>query len=182
MKKLEINNKIEFWGSKLISLNSDGNFGERVCGDITINSEDINVIENWNSDNIIKLWDASTGKQLATMRGHESIIMYAVLSRDKKHIVSASLDGTARLWDANTGKQLAIMEGHEHGPIYADFSSDGQYIVTGSGHISKSGGTLKSEDTARIWDKSGKQIAIMRGHEAGVQHAAFSPDRHYLLT
>ncbi|MCP4108967.1 MAG: WD40 repeat domain-containing protein [Desulfobacteraceae bacterium] len=138
MEKIEKNNYTKVWSST--SLSSDEDFGERGCGNIIKNSEDIFETEAGNSGNNVKLWNA------------------------------------------DTGKQLAVMEGHEHGVIYADFSPDGQYIVTGCGSISKSGDILEAENAARIWDYSGNQLAVMRGHGAGVKNAAFSPNGRYLVT
>ena len=54
----------------------------------------------------------------------------------------------------------------------AAFSPDGSRIVTAS-----------SDNTARIWDAaSGKEIAVLRGHEASVDSAAFSPDGSRIVT
>ena len=52
------------------------------------------------------------------------------------------------------------------------FSSDGSRIVTGS-----------DDRTARIWDSAtGKEIAVLRGHDAQVDSAAFSPDGSRIVT
>ena len=54
----------------------------------------------------------------------------------------------------------------------AAFSPDGSRIVTASG-----------DKTARIWDAaSGKEIAVLRGHEDHVLSAAFSPDGSRIVT
>ena len=48
----------------------------------------------------------------------------------------------------------------------ATFSPDGARIVTAS-----------ADRTARLWDATiGQEIIALRGHEDGVQGAAFSPD------
>jgi WD40 repeat protein len=51
------------------------------------------------------------------------------------------------------------------------FSPDGQRILTAS-----------SDQTARVWDLSGKELATLRGHTAGVRSAVFSPDGQRILT
>ena len=54
----------------------------------------------------------------------------------------------------------------------AAFSPDGSRIVTASW-----------DNTARIWDAaSGKEIAVLRGHEDAVHSAAFSPDGSRIVT
>jgi WD40 repeat protein len=53
-----------------------------------------------------------------------------------------------------------------------DFSPDGSRIVTASG-----------DQTARVWDAAtGKEMAVLRGHEGFVRAAAFSPDGSSVVT
>ena len=54
----------------------------------------------------------------------------------------------------------------------AAFSPDGSRIVTAS-----------DDNTARIWDAAtGKEIAVLRGHDGSVNSAAFSPDGSRIVT
>jgi len=49
-------------------------------------------------DGTVRLWDASSGEELAVLRGHEKAVRRAAFSADGTRIVTASEDGTARLW------------------------------------------------------------------------------------
>ena len=44
------------------------------------------------------MWDAASGKLLATLTGHESAVWSAQFSMDGSRVVTASLDKTARVW------------------------------------------------------------------------------------
>ncbi len=88
-----------------------------------------------------RIWDATTGKQLAELKGHTDSVNSASFSPDGTRIVTASNDQTVRIWDATTGTQVAELKGHIGGAKSASFSPDGIRIVTGAG-----------EGTARIWD------------------------------
>jgi WD40 repeat protein len=62
--------------------------------------------------------------------------------------------------------------------LSATFSSDGSRIVTASGP-----GTGDGDMTARIWDAaSGKEIAVLRGHDSRVWFAAFNSDGSRIVT
>ena len=58
-------------------------------------------------DGTARLWDATTGQELAVLRGHEDEVNSASFSPDGARIVTASDDRTTRLWDATTGQELA---------------------------------------------------------------------------
>src|SRR5919202_992908 len=53
----------------------------------------------------------------------------------------------------------------------ANFSSDGTRIVT-----------TNYDDTAKVWDTSGKLLAELKGHTKSVESASFSPDGRRIVT
>lgn len=61
--------------------------------------------------------------------------------------------------------------GHTAGVVSAAFSPDGTRIATGS-----------FDSTARLWDLSGKPLAVLAGHTGGVSSVGFSPDGQCILT
>ena len=67
---------------------------------------------------------------------------------------------------------MAILGGHESDVRDANFSSpDGHFIVTAS-----------EDGTARLWSSTGKNIAILQGHEGSIYSASFSPDSQLIIT
>ena len=115
----------------------------------------------------MRVWDADSGKTLATLQGHTAAVFSAAFSPDGKRIVTASYDNTARVWDADSGKTLASLQGHTAGVITAAFSPDGKRVVTAS-----------CDTTARVWDAdSGKTLATLQGHTARGHHRRVQPRR-----
>ena len=57
-------------------------------------------------DRLIKVWDASDGRELATFTGHRAGINSLDLTADGRTLASAAGDGTVRLWQLNTGREL----------------------------------------------------------------------------
>ena len=68
--------------------------------------------------------------------------------------------------------QLVVPIGHKtHNVISVAFSPDGKYILTGS-----------DDNTAKMWDLSGRVIQTFMGHTEFVGSVAFSPDGKTVLT
>lgn len=118
------------------------------------------------------LWDAVSGARMLTLRGHESDIGSAALSRDGARVLTAATDGSARLWDAATGRELLkLTVAPQDEQFYsrlpsrmASFSPDGTKIVT-----------VLGDETARVWDATnGTHLAALEGKS--VDRAAFGPE------
>jgi WD40 repeat protein len=118
------------------------------------------------------VWDADTGRELVTLRGHASRVYSASFSGDGRRVVTGSWDFTARVWDADTGRELVTLRGHASRVYSASFSGDGRRVVTAS-----------VDGTARVWDAdTGKQLLTLPGHTGEVLTARFSDDGTRILT
>ena len=57
---------------------------------------------------IVRVWDTTTGKEIAVLRGHDSEVRIVVASRDGKRLFAATTT-EFRVWDVTTGKQLQLI-------------------------------------------------------------------------
>jgi WD40 repeat protein len=55
-------------------------------------------------DRTVKLWEAATGKEQATLQGHTSRVFSVSWSPDGKTLASADLGGTVMLWDVSPAR------------------------------------------------------------------------------
>ena len=124
------------------------------------------------SDNTLKLWDVSTGKEIHAFTGHQGYVNSCAISPDGKTIVSASKDHTLKLWDVSTGKEIHAFTGHKGPVLDCAISPDGKSIISAS-----------SDNTLKLWDvSSGKDIRSFIGHKDWVRRCAISPDGKTLVS
>jgi WD40 repeat protein len=123
------------------------------------------------SDSTVKVWEAATGKEIATLK-HESWTMGAAFSPDGKTIASAVVNHVT-LWDLATRKEVATFKC----PAYrVAFSPDGK-ILACAGEMDHAD---QLEKIVRLWDvTTGKQIAALeavRANERMLRTVVFFPD------
>ena len=123
------------------------------------------------ADKTAKLWDATSGKLIASFdRLHLSSVLHALFSPDGTRILTASADNTAKLWDAASGKLIASFQ-HQNWIWHGAFSADGTRILTAS-----------ADHSAKLWDAASGKLIISFDHQDEVLQAEFSPDGARILT
>ena len=65
------------------------------------------------ADKTAKLWDAASGKLIATF-DHQDGVLQAAFSPDGARILTASADKTVKLWEGASGKLIASFD-HQAG-------------------------------------------------------------------
>ena len=125
-------------------------------------------------DKTAKVWDADTGKELLTFRGHDMMVNSVAFSPDGQRIATGSDDAVTtiqplQVWEAGSGKELLSLPGQSQAVA---FSPDGRRIVTGDAY-----------GTTKIWDAAnGKELLSLKGHSGPIWSVAFSPDSQRILT
>jgi WD40 repeat protein/uncharacterized caspase-like protein len=123
--------------------------------------------------------------------GHMAGIRGIAFTPDGKQLISAGLDKVIRVWDLASGKTVRIIRGESAlgnlGKIFAmTLSSDGKWLAVG-GDLGALPGTKSREDKRiqriRLYDfKSGKLIALLKGHTGVIRALAFSADGSRLIS
>ena len=129
-------------------------------GEPAVHSPDGARILTASADHSAKLWDAASGKLLASF-AHQDEVFQAEFSPDGARILTASRDKTAKLWDAASGKLIASFD-HQDGLYHAAFSPDGARILTASG-----------DKTAKLWDAASGKLIASFDHQDTVPWAGF---------
>jgi len=102
-----------------------------------------------------KLWDGTTGQQVATLRSSESESKpdFVAITPDRRMIVTSGFDG-AHLWDSSTGKLIGALVDLTGG---VSFSPDGKKILA-NGCIKRT--SVGCYHYSAIWDVATRQRII----------------------
>lgn len=85
------------------------------------------------ADQVIRLWDTKTGKELACCRGHVGTVHRVAYAPDGRSIVSAGSDRTIRIWDIGTGKEQGQLKGHGGPVLCVAYAPDGKTLASAGG-------------------------------------------------
>ncbi|BBD53829.1 WD-40 repeat-containing protein [Planktothrix agardhii NIES-204] len=134
-------------------------------------SPDGKFLATGSADRTVKLWDASTGKEIKTLSGHINSVKAVSFSPDGKLLATGSEDKTVKLWNTTTWEEIKTLTGRSS--VHAvSFSPDSKLLATGS-----------ADSMVKLWDVStGKEIKTLTRPTDGVYGVSFSPDGKLLAT
>jgi WD40 repeat protein len=106
-----------------------------------------NLVATASDDGTAKLWEATTGKLMATLP-HAHDVLHVDFSPDSKLLATACADFSAQIWQVQPTKLLHKLQAHSNDVFLTKFSPDGKLLAT-----------ISNDNTVRIWEAaSGKLI------------------------
>src|SRR5207248_2211427 len=114
------------------------------------------------SNDTVKVWDAASGQEILTCKGHTDQVTHVAFSPDGKNLASASKDETVKMRDALSGQKVLSLK-HATEDLSVDSGPDGKRLASAS----------MDDNTVKIWDLASGKVLTLTG---GPYHLAFSPD------
>lgn len=129
----------------------------------------------------LSLWDAKKATVIHRLAPpKDDLFRSADFSPDSNSVALGTKQGLVLIADTQSFKEIRVLRGHSgdsikpvHPFVYdVEFSSDGKTLISGS-----------VDKTARVWNvETGKEIAVLTGHQHLVQWVHLSGDGKYAVT
>lgn len=101
------------------------------------------LIATSGADGTAKLWNARTGEEELTLRGHTSDVLDVSIAPDGDRVATAGRDGTVRIWDAKTGEEIQQLAGQTDLVQRLAYTPDGRFLVS-----------VGQDQVVNVWDAS----------------------------
>jgi hypothetical protein len=119
------------------------------------------------------VWDAETGRELLTLRGHTGPVTSLAFSPTGQHLSSGGRPftyggppGEVKVWDAETGREVLTLPGCPTDPSGVSWSPDGKRLATASYERA-----VVIRDITTL-----EKIQTLKGHSDAVWSVRWSPD------
>lgn len=188
MTVAEDDRQVHFWNAQ----NGEelNRFGVAVTGAIMSGSG--NRVMTWGDDQVVRIFDARTGKALRRLQGMNEPLHAGALSADGSRAVTCPAgQSVITLWDAQGGRALGPLEGHVAPVTAIGFSPDGTQAVSLSGESVRIGfravaatqpaATAPADVSLRLWDLQTRKVVRKIDLPSPGQSFAFSNDGKLLL-
>jgi WD40 repeat protein/tRNA A-37 threonylcarbamoyl transferase component Bud32 len=145
-------------------------------------SPDGHFLASGGLENTVKVWDASTGREVLTLRGHRDTVNSVAFSPDGQQLASGSSDTTVRLWDARSGKPIGTLALNAGNVRFVTYSPDGKRLAV-SALTRNEQMDLTTGRRVSLWDVFRYKLLHEENCEAvNGDEVSFSPDGRTLIS
>ena len=118
----------------------------------------------------LSLWEARSGQEFLTLRGHVKAVNAMVWAASSDQLVTCGDDGSIRIWDLHTSKAVSVWNAHDGAVLGLDVDREGR--------IASAGGDRR----LKIWDANGKLVANLGPTTDQATRLAWAQDGRSLIS
>jgi WD40 repeat protein/tRNA A-37 threonylcarbamoyl transferase component Bud32 len=135
-------------------------------------SRDGKYLATASSDHKVRLWDALTGRRLATRAGRAGPVLCLAFSPDDRRLACGAKDRTVIIHELSTPRRHRVLRGSSAAVRCLAFSPDGKKLVTGG-----------ADGVVSVWDVlRGQPLLRLPRHKGFVTGVTFHPQGDQLAT
>lgn len=124
------------------------------------------------ADQVIKLWDTKTGKEVRSLAGHTAQVLCLAVQPGDSTFVSGGADNTLRLWDVPRPEPLRLFAGHTAAVRDIAVSPNGRWAVS-----------VSDDKAGRLWNLDTGTVSLtLTGHADLAVLAAARADSRQVAT
>lgn len=121
---------------------------------------------------LVKIYEATTGKEQASLAGHDGTIYCLAWNPQSHWLASASADQTVKVWDVEARREWKTLAPQNGWVTRVTWAPDGRYLALAT-----------AGSTVQVWDAAtGTKLRTFRGHLGPVSDVAWSPDGKHLAS
>ncbi|MGH9389940.1 MAG: WD40 repeat domain-containing protein, partial [Vicinamibacteria bacterium] len=121
-------------------------------------SRDGSLIITGHTNRILRVHEVTSGRLIATFRGHEAPLSAVVISPDGSQVASGGRDGTIRIFDLNRREELRVLTAHRRAVSALSYFPQGTEIAS-----------VAMDHSVILWDvPSGAQRTTLWGAKGEV--------------
>jgi WD40 repeat protein len=137
------------------------------------------------SDFRIATWTVGEALVFREVARCHTLVTELALFPDGRRMAVGGADGVVRILRTSTGEELRQLKGHETYVLTVDVSADGTRLLSAGGHTGTTGDDMPFavDCGLHLWEiGSGREVAVLTGHDRPVNSVRFSPDGNYALS
>jgi eukaryotic-like serine/threonine-protein kinase len=117
-------------------------------------------------DHRVRIWDASTGRQLSEFTGHRGTIHSVAVARDARWIASGGDDGIVHIWDVQSRRQVHVFDDRDRAVFSVAFSPDCRFLASAG-----LAGRIRIREV-----ESGRELHVLSAESGLISKVCYSPD------